>query len=127
MTSYEIAKHIHMLCAVLSISGFMLRGFWMMRSSPLLFLKPVKILPHIIDTVLLASAFYLAFLLHLSPHNQPWLAAKIVGLIVYIALGLVALRFGKTKPIRMMAFVFAVLTFFYIGVTAMSKNPTWFL
>ena len=59
MISFQLLKSIHLTCAVLSISGFLLRGFWMIKNSPLLQHRLTKILPHIVDTLLLASAIWM--------------------------------------------------------------------
>ena len=55
--------------------------------------------------------------------NAPWIAAKIVGLVVYIALGMVALRLGRTRAIRAGAWVAALITFGYIVTVALTKDP----
>jgi uncharacterized membrane protein SirB2 len=57
MSSYLILKHIHITMAVV-LSGlfFVLRGGWLLQSSPQLQAKWVKISPHVIDTLLLFSA-----------------------------------------------------------------------
>jgi uncharacterized membrane protein SirB2 len=83
--------------------------------------------PHLVDSLLLASALGLAFWSRQSPANSPWLAAKIVALIAYILLGSVALKYGKTKFQRVSALCAAVLCFAYIVLTAITKNPTFFL
>lgn len=98
----------------------------MLTESNLLQKKWVKIAPHIIDTLLLASAISLAVILQLSPLEHPWLLAKIMGLLIYIVLGTVALKRGKTKPIRITAFVLALLTFVYIVNVALTKSPLVF-
>lgn len=119
-------KLIHMTCAVLSLVSFILRGIWMMKASPLLQHKIVKISPHIIDTLLLVSAITLAVQFHLSPMVHTWLMAKIIALCLYIALGLVALRFGKTMTVRLTAWAGAIVVFFYIMSVAGSKSPLGF-
>ncbi|MFV1983228.1 MAG: SirB2 family protein, partial [Thiohalomonadales bacterium] len=91
-----IIKTIHIAMAFLSISGFIIRGIWMMQQSDNLKEKWVKVLPHIIDTFLLLSALILAINLSINPLEQYWLMSKIIALFVYIGLGMVALRFGKT-------------------------------
>ena len=55
--------------------------------------------------------------------NAPWIAAKIIGLFAYIALGMVALRFGRTKAVRATAWIAAMLTFGYIVSVAVTKDP----
>ncbi len=124
MTSYEIAKIIHMSAALLSGAGFLLRGALYLRDNPAPRSKLLKIAPHVVDTVLLASALFLAISLQLSPGQAPWLMAKIIGLLAYIGLGLVAFRFGKRNGVRRGAFVAALVCFGYIVAVAASKSPT---
>ena len=120
-------KMIHMGCAMLSLAGFTVRGLWMLADSPRLQHKWVKITPHIIDTLLLGSALVLAVQLHMSPTQHPWLLAKILALVVYIGLGTVALKRGKTKSVRGIAWVAALLVFSYILVVATTKSPWGYL
>ena len=124
--SYILLKHIHLTCIALTFILFSLRGFWMLSESASLQKRWVKIAPHIIDTLLLGSAIALAITLQISPFEQAWLLAKIIGLLVYIVLGTVALKRGKTKPIRMSALVLALLTFGYIVKVALTKSPLIF-
>ncbi|MBN4075484.1 MAG: hypothetical protein COA71_08675 [SAR86 cluster bacterium] len=122
MDSYFVFKTIHMTFALLSISGFLLRGYWMLQESPLLQLKPVKILPHIIDTVLLLSAVALLFVLGFGLLNQGWLVHKIALLVVYIVLGMIALGNKYSRQKKITAFIGAVLVFFYIAGIAVTKT-----
>ncbi len=117
-------KIIHMSSALISISGFIVRGLWMIKKSPLQTSRLVKIAPHVIDTVLLSSAVLLAVQMQLSPLNHPWLSAKIIALGIYIALGLIAFRFGKSQKTKIIAWLLAILSFGYIVSTAFSKNPS---
>jgi len=82
----------------------------------------VKITPQLVDTVLLVSAIVLAIQLRFSPLELPWLMMKIIALLVYIGAGLVALRFGRSKTIRLYAWLFSLLTFLYIVSVAFSKS-----
>lgn len=125
--SYLALKHAHMLFAALSGIFFLVRGQWMLMGSSLLKRRWARTLPHVIDTLLLASAIGLAVWSRQYPFVQPWLTAKVVALFVYIALGMVALRFGKTKTIRASAYVAALLTFGYILVVARTRNPLFFM
>jgi uncharacterized membrane protein SirB2 len=124
---YETLKLVHVGTAVLTISGFVLRGYWMFSGSPNLQLKVVKVLPHIVDTVFLVSGIALIFILNLPVMSQPWLLMKFVALIAYIALGAIALGRGKTIRSRTIAFVLALATFAYIAGVALSKSTaSWF-
>lgn len=119
---YMILKHLHLTMVGLSFIGFFLRGIWMMSGSPLLHKKLVKILPHIIDTILLVSALGLAVLLKYSPGAHPWLMVKIICLVLYIVLGVMAFK-HKNPSVRKISWVAALLVFIYIVTVAITKNP----
>lgn len=121
--SYYALKLVHVSCAALSISLFVVRGIWMLQGSPRLGHRWVKILPHVIDTVLLTSAILLAILSAQYPGVQDWLTAKIFALLAYIALGTVAIKRGATKSIRGAAWLAAIAVFVYIVSVALSRNP----
>lgn len=124
---YLMLKHAHMTLAALSGVLFLVRGLWMLAGSPMLQRRWVKSAPHVIDSLLLASAIGLAFWAGLSPMSSPWLGAKVGALIAYILLGSVALKYGKTHGVRMLAFGAALACFGYIVATAITKNPLFFL
>ncbi len=124
---YETLKLTHVGAAMLTILGFVLRGYWMFSGSPLLRLKVVKILPHIVDTVFLLSGIGLIITLKLPVLSQNWLLMKFVALVAYIVLGAIALGRGKTMRTRTTAFVLALATFAYIAGVALSKSTdSWF-
>lgn len=102
----------------------MLRGIWMMQNSSILQRRWVKILPHVIDTVLLASAVTLVTMIQQYPGMSTWLSTKIGGLLLYIILGMMALRFGKSRKIKIISWITAQIVFFYIVLVALTKNPT---
>jgi uncharacterized membrane protein SirB2 len=118
-------RSVHMTCAALSILGFFIRWIWMLRDSPLLQKRVVKIVPHIVDTLLLLSAIGLVGIVGFGP-NSAWLSAKIVGLIVYIVLGAFALKRGRTKGARAVFGVLAIIVFAFIASVARTHNPLGF-
>jgi len=120
---YLSLKHFHMTCAGLSGALFLLRGAWMLRASAMLRQTWVRIVPHVVDTLLLASAVLLAVWSHQYPGQQPWLTAKLVALVAYIVLGVVALKRGRTRAVRVAAFAGALLVFAYIVAVAVTKTP----
>ncbi|WP_295747908.1 SirB2 family protein [Undibacterium sp.] len=122
MQSYLAVKHLHITCALISGSFFMLRAYWKMRDAAILQRRWVRILPHLIDTLLLASALTLAYWSGQYPFQQNWLTAKVVALLAYIVLGTIALKRGKSARIRAYALVAAMLTFAYILAVAISRQ-----
>lgn len=119
-------RSVHMTCAALSILGFFIRWIWMLRDSPMLHKRAVKVVPHIVDTLLLLSAITLVGIIGFGP-NAAWLSAKIAGLIVYIVLGTFALKRGRTKGARAVFGVLAIIVFAFIASVARTHNPLGFL
>ncbi len=119
---YNALKWVHVGAAFLTIGGFLLRGYWMMLDSPKLQQRWVRVLPHILDTVLLLAGISLVVTLNLQVMRNPWLLVKISALIAYILLGTIALKRGKTRTIRTTALVLAVMTFAYIVGVALTKS-----
>ncbi|HEX5802679.1 MAG TPA: SirB2 family protein [Azospira sp.] len=121
--SYLALKHLHVTAVLLSGTGFFIRGLLMLADSPLLQRRLLKVLPHIIDTVLLGSAIAMAVISAQYPFVLPWLTAKFFGLLAYIVLGMMALKRGRTKGRRAAWFVAALLAFAYIVMVALTRNP----
>ena len=116
-------KNLHITFALLTISGFILRGIWMMRSSPLGEHRITRIVPHVIDALFLVTGIMLVMQLHLDVMQNHWLLAKFAGLFVYIVLGAIALRRGPTMRIRKFAYAGALLAFAFIVGAAITKSP----
>ncbi len=116
-------KQIHIALALVSLSGFAVRGYWMMRGSPLLKRQWVRVVPHFVDTLLLVTGLSLVFTLSLYPGEQTWLTAKLVALVLYILLGTVALKRGRTYALRTTAFVAALAVFTYMAAVAVTHRP----
>ena len=120
---YLLLKNLHVGCVIASGCGFVLRGIWMLLDSPRLSQRWVKIFPHVVDTGLLGSAIALATISGQYPLAQSWLSAKVIGLVAYILCGTMALKRGRTKSIRGVFFVVALLVFAYIVSVALHRSP----
>lgn len=123
---YLLLKHVHVTCVVLSGLGFALRGRWMWQASPRLRSRLVRVLPHLVDSVLLGSALSLALLSGQYPFVQGWLTAKFCGLLTYIVCGAIALKRGRTPFIRRCFLVGALISYAYIVSVALTRNPALF-
>ena len=120
--AYSALKHLHLLTVAITLALFLLRGFWMLTDSPRLQARWLRIVPHTNDTVLLAAAIGMLVVGGLNPLRQPWILAKIVGLLAYIGLGTVALKRGKTKAIRVAALIAALAVVAWIITVALTKQ-----
>jgi uncharacterized membrane protein SirB2 len=124
---YFALKLVHQSAVALSLTGFFVRGGASLSGARWVHGRLAKTLPHIIDSVLLLSALTLAWMLRLTPMNSPWLLAKIAGLVVYVGLGVVALRPGRSAVVRATAWVAALATAGWIVSVAMTKSVFGFL
>ena len=123
---YAVLKQIHVACVAISYAGFFVRGVWMIRDSAMLERRWVKMAPHVNDTLLLATAIALAWMLGQYPFVHAWLTAKVVALIGYVLLGTVALKPGRPKGARIVAWAAAQIVFLYIVMVAHTRNPLIF-
>ncbi|MEM7610449.1 MAG: SirB2 family protein [Pseudomonadota bacterium] len=121
--SYTALKNLHILLAAVTLTGFILRGYWALSSSPLRQQRWVRVVPHVIDTVFLLAGVAMVLQLAINPIMTPWLLAKIGGLLGYIVLGSIALRRGRTRRQRLLALLGAVSCFVYIVGVAVHKTP----
>lgn len=124
MSQYYLAlRHVHIACAVLTIALFVLRGGLMLAESRWLQTPLLRYLPHVVDTVLLSTALMLLGIVHQYPFVHGWLTVKVVLLVVYIVLGSIAIKRGRTRPVRIAAFVAALATVGFIYTVARAHDP----
>lgn len=124
---YPLLRGLHIGTVYVTLALFLLRGVWMLLDSPRLTQRWVRIVPHVNDTLLLAAAIGLVMVAEINPLEHPWILAKIIGLLAYIGLGTVALKRGRTKAIRVKAFIAALGVFAYIVAVAVTRQavPGW--
>jgi uncharacterized membrane protein SirB2 len=116
-------KLVHQGAVLVSALGFFARGIGALRGSRWVRTRAARTLPHLVDTVLLASALALAWTMQLNPVDTPWLGAKIGGLLGYVALGMLALRPGRPTALRAAAWVASLLVLGWIVSVAVTKDP----
>lgn len=123
-SGYVLVKAVHIGCAALSLAGFGVRGVLVLAGSPWGLTGFARVAPHVVDTVLLASAIWLAVLAGQYPFADGWLTAKLLALVLYIVLGSIALRHGTRPPaLRIAAFAGALATGGYIVSVALTRDP----
>lgn len=120
---YMMAKHLHLTAVALSIIFFILRFLWSQFDPTVLSKKWLKILPHVIDTVLLGSAIWLCVILSQYPFANAWLTFKVIGVVLYIVFGLFALKKAKTSMGRWSFFVASLGVLMATAMVAVTKQP----
>lgn len=121
--SYLIVKQVHVASVILSFVLFLFRGGLMFSGSRWLQHPVLRISPHVVDTILLTTALWLMSLLHQYPFVHHWLTVKVVLLMVYIVLGSLALKRGRTMTQRTIFFILAVATYLFIVSVARTHHP----
>jgi uncharacterized membrane protein SirB2 len=122
-----VLKAFHASCATLSLGLFVWRGGRVLRQRPVASKLWGRIVPDTVDALLLASGVWLAWWLHQVPFESPWLTAKLAAVAAYIGLGFVVMRLGRTRGVRLAAWLAALVVFAYIVAVAVSRSPLPFL
>jgi uncharacterized membrane protein SirB2 len=119
---FQTLTTIHLITVAITLSGFLLRGIWMLQDSANLKRPIVRILPHVNDTILLVSAVWAGALINQYPFFNSWLTAKLMGTLVYIVFGAIALTYGRTRTQRVVAFAAALVAFAYIVSVSVCRS-----
>ena len=122
-TAYNLLKALHVATVVLSGTLFFVRGVWVLTGSARLNQRWTRIVPHVVDSMLFLSAIALMVIIRQYPFVHAWLTIKVIAVLIYIGLGMIAIRHGKRKHTRIVAWILALLIFAYIVVAALRHNP----
>lgn len=125
--SYLALKQAHMFLAAISVAGFALRWFGRRRGAAFVAARPTRVVPHLVDTLLLIAGIALALRIGQYPLAHAWLTAKIAGLLAYIGFGIVAMRSEPAGIRSTVAFCTALAVFGWMVSVARSKSAWGFL
>jgi uncharacterized membrane protein SirB2 len=120
---YPQIKAVHVAAVIASGMLFLLRGSAVQLGAQWAMAAPLRWLSYSIDTVLLTAALMLVTILHQYPFVHGWLTAKVVLLIVYVALGSLALKRGRTRAVRSWCWIAALLVYLFIVSIARAHSP----
>ncbi|EQD52930.1 up-regulator, SirB [mine drainage metagenome] len=121
---FLLASHVFM--ATLSVSLLIYRGMRRLARNPVPDTRWLRITPHIVDTLLLVTGIALAWALGLDPLTVTWLGVKLLLIVAYIAVGLLAFRVSGPRAIRLGVFILALLIFADIVAIAITRSPWGF-
>ena len=116
---YHIVKQIHVILVIISVALFQVR-YWRIKYLQQQPSRIIRTAPHIIDTLLLSAGIYLAWLAGYSPFNSTWFLVKIIAVISYILLGLIAMRSNGVK--QWLSYFLATATVLFIMLVAHLKT-----
>lgn len=120
---YAQVKFAHVLCVTLSGSLFALRGLMMLARSDHANHPALRYLSYAIDTALLTAALLLVAILHQYPFVQSWLTVKVLLLIVYVILGMYALRRARQRAVQIACYFAALGVYLFIVSVARTHSP----
>lgn len=120
---YPQIKQFHIVLALLSGAIFALRGGFALAGANWPQALPVKWLSYSVDTALLTAALMLLTILPWAMFGNGWLLLKVALLVVYVALGVFALRRGRTRRQRALCYVLALLVFGAVYSIARAHHP----
>lgn len=118
---YLVLRQVHVALAVASLLMFAGRGVLLLRARPVP--APLRWLPHLNDTLLLAAAITLAVWSGQYPFQQGWLTAKVCALLAYILFGKQALRRDISAARRLPWLIAALASITYIFAVALTRSP----
>jgi len=123
---YPLIKDVHLITVAFTLSFFLLRFYWVIAGSAMLHRRWVRSVPHINDSVLLLSGVLLVVITHFYPFSVQgsWLTEKLLGVIIYIALGSMALsRRPRKMGTRWIATLTALIIALIVIKLAITKMP----
>lgn len=124
MIGYATLKFIHVALAFASVAGFLARAVPALRHDRRWTeSRWLHALPHVVDTLLVASGVWIAVSVGWNPVAHPWFGTKLALIVAYIVLGWFALRPGRPRAVRIALLVAALAVFGWIVATARTKLP----
>ena len=88
MTSFSTLLSVHLISIALSVGLLTLRFWLRYQKHPQAFARWTRIVPPVVDTLLLLSGIALMAKAHIQPFSgqAQWLTEKLFGVIIYIVL-----------------------------------------
>jgi uncharacterized membrane protein SirB2 len=120
---YLQLRHAHIAFAILSVAIFSVRGLLMLANSRHVNSPWLKYPSYTVDTLLLTAALMLTTVIHQYPFQAGWLTMKVALLVIYVVLGSIALKRGRTPTVRVVALVAAWFTVAFLFTVARAHHP----
>jgi uncharacterized membrane protein SirB2 len=112
----------HAIVALLSIAIYLIRGIWMLTNNPAVTGKAALASASLSMLILLGTGLWLAFVS--TAHGvDNFVIIKAIGLIVYVVLGVIALKPGLGKAAASILWLAGAATFAYTFLFAKNLVP----
>jgi uncharacterized membrane protein SirB2 len=120
---YPSLKAIHIGLVLTSGSLFAVRGAAVLAGQRWAMARPWRLLSYAIDSLLLTAGVTLWHLLALHPLRNPWLGTKLCLLLLYIAMGSLAMKRARTQWQRRLSYLAALGILLFMGSIAIAHHP----
>ena len=124
---YPHIKSVHIACVLASGTLFAARGLLVQVGHDGIARHiPVRVLAHVIDTALLATALMLLSIVPGASFGNGWMTIKLVLLVAYVALAVLAMQPARAPQARLAFYATALATYVYVlGVARMHHPLGW--
>ena len=119
---YGWLKFAHLSFVAASLLLFGLRGGMALLAGRPLVHPLWRRVPPVVDSLLLASGISLALMSRLDPLSTPWLGVKLLCVLGYILIGVLAFRLPGPRPLKRALFLGALLLFGFIVSVALTHD-----
>ena len=121
---YALVKAVHVGAVLVSGLVFLSRGLLVQAGRERWAqVAPVRLASYAIDTVLLTAALMLVAMLPGAVFANHWLTVKVALVIVYIVLGVFALRRAATRRAHALCLAAAVAVYLLVIGIALAHHP----
>ena len=124
---YPQIRIVHIGAVIASGALFALRGAGVLSGARWPMAAPLRYLSYSIDSVLLTAALMLIAVLPAALFANHWLTVKLSLLVVYVVLGSLALKSGRSARVRAVCYVAALALFAAVVGIARTHQPLGWL
>ena len=124
---YPQIRAVHIVAVIASGALFALRGAGVLSGARWPMAAPLRYLSYSIDSVLLTAALMLIAVLPAAVFDNQWLTVKLTLLVIYIVLGSLALKRGRSARVRGVCYVAALALFAAVVGIARTHQPLGWL
>lgn len=103
---------VHLMVAALALLVFVVRGIMMLAGSSAVNTRAILSIAAVFTIVLFASGVYMGFGAKLS-FADGFILSKIIGLLLFVAFGVIALKQGLSKPVASILWLLGLGAFIY--------------
>jgi len=115
-----LSQQAHIVAAVLALLIYVIRGVMMLAGATAVNSRVMLALSSVFIILLFTIGVYMGFMKHLS-FADGYMLSKIIGLLLFVSFGVIALKQGLSKPIASFLWLIGLAAFIYTYLIATHK------